>query len=89
MNTFLSCFLSIEWVKDINDSGNDSPSFDEIKNYRGECGINLLVIWCMYFFPSVSGTCNFKACADISCLSKIFSMSNEAFAVTDLENFYE
>jgi hypothetical protein len=77
MNTFLSCsFLSIEWVKDLHESGNKIPFFEEIKNYRGERGINLLVIWCTYFFPSISGTCNFKACA-------------EAFAVTVVENFYE
>jgi hypothetical protein len=42
-----------------------------------------------YFFPLVSGTCNFKACADVSCLPKIFSTSDEAFAVTVVENFYE
>jgi hypothetical protein len=90
MNTFLSCsFLSIEWVKDLHESGNEIPSFDEIKNYRGERGIDLLVIWCTYFFPSVSGTCNFKACADVSRLSKFFSTSDEAFAVTVVENFYE
>jgi hypothetical protein len=90
MNTFLSCsFLSIEWVKDLHESGNEIPSFDEIKNYRGERGIDLLVIWCTYFFPSVSGTCSFKACADVSRLSKFFSTSDEAFAVTVVENFYE
>jgi hypothetical protein len=59
------------------------------KNYHGEHGINLLVIWCTYFFPLVLGTCNFKACADLSHLSKFFSTSNEAFAVTVVENFYE
>jgi hypothetical protein len=81
--------FSIEWLKDLHDAEESIPSFEKLSNYRGEREIDMLRIWGTYFFPSVIGTWKFKSCAIKARLSKFFTVSDEAFAVTVLENFYD
>jgi hypothetical protein len=48
-----------------------------------------LDIWCTYFFPAVVGTHYFKKNATQARLSKFVTVSNEAFALTVIKNFYD
>jgi hypothetical protein len=65
------------------------PMYNELSNYRGSRKIELLDIWCTHFFPAVAGTHNFRRNAAKTCLSNFVMVSDEAFALTVLENFYE
>jgi hypothetical protein len=65
------------------------PTFDELSNYRGARKVDLLAVWCTYFFPAVVGTWAFKRNAAKIRLSNFVTVSDEAFALTVLENFYE
>lgn len=78
-----------EWMKDTGELKEEILSFEDLSNYRGERKIEVLDIWCTYFFPSVVGSWHFKSMATKYRLSDYFSVSDEAFAVTVIENFYD
>jgi hypothetical protein len=85
----VACVFFSEWVKFLYTSGDDIPSFETLSNYRGARDIDILEVWCTYFFPAVVVTWHFKGKAPLLCLSKFITVSDEAFAVTVVENFYE
>jgi hypothetical protein len=65
------------------------PRFNKLSNYRGSRTIELLDVWCTHFFLTVTGTYNFKRNASTTRLSNFVTVSDEAFALTVLENFYD
>jgi hypothetical protein len=73
----------------MDEEGKDVPTFDELSNYRGARKLDLLGVWCTYFFPAVVGTWTFKRNAAKNRLSNFVTVSDEAFALTVLENFYD
>jgi hypothetical protein len=77
-----------EWIDSI-DEEDVIPTYDELSNYRGARDLHYLEIWCTYFFPAVVGTHYFKKNATQARLSKFVTVSDEAFALTVIENFYD
>jgi hypothetical protein len=86
----VACVFFSEWVKFLYTSGDDVPLFETLSNYRGARDIYILEVWCTYFFPAVvlGTTWHFKGKAPLLCLSKFITVSDEAFAVMVVENFY-
>jgi hypothetical protein len=78
-----------EWVASVLNAGDIIPKYDDLSNYRGARDLELLEIWCTYFFPAVVGTHYFKKNATQARLSKFVTVSDEAFALTVIENFYD
>jgi len=78
-----------EWIAEMMENEEDIPTFDELSNYRGSRKMELLDVWCTHFFPAVAGTHNFRRNAAKTRLSNFVTVSDEAFALTVLENFYE
>jgi hypothetical protein len=73
----------------MNEEERDVPTFDKLSNYRGARKVDLLAVWCTYFFPAVVGTWAFKRNAAKIRLSCFVTVSDKAFALTVLENFYD
>lgn len=80
-----------EWVEAslLEKSSNELPTFEQLNNYRGARDIDLMKVWCTYFFPAVIGTCSFKKKLKKCRLSAILSVSDEAFVLTVIENYYD
>jgi hypothetical protein len=78
-----------EWIAEILENEEEIPMFNELSNYRGSRKIELLDVWCTHFFPTVTGTYNLKKNASTTHLSNFVTVSDEAFALTVLENFYD
>lgn len=76
-------------MKDIEDRQEEVPTLEELSNYRGGKYLDMMEVWCTYFFPCVVGSYTFKKCAATIRLSHFLTTSDEAFAVLVLENFYE
>lgn len=60
-----------------------------LSNYRGARDMGLLTLWCTYFFPAVVGTWHFKKNVCKLLLSEILTVSDEAFVLTVVENYYD
>jgi hypothetical protein len=80
---------STEWIGVWHSAGQDIPLFDELSNYRGARKLELLDVWCKNFFPAVVGTWHFKRNSTKTLLSDFLTVSDEAFAVTVVENFFD
>jgi hypothetical protein len=73
----------------MHSTGHELEPLDELLNDHGHKRLDTFKIWCTYFFPSVVGSWHFKGNASKKTLSNFLTVSNEAFALTVIKNFFE